>query len=265
MRRSRKIALALLTIVGFALALSFWHSYVPEPVHNGIGLSTYLTGTNNFEDGFRVSQILSAKAAPYLANEMRPQPLYELAFRLAPKLPAAVRSILPNQSEYQMRRARASRMLYYMRTNAAPALPTLLGLLEKRDPIIQHNCLILVGTLAPGTQYEERALQLLLKTLGEPIARPEYNHRKAIYSVLGNFTIRLDELSSLLAQGMREHANISPCLDSLLKIGPPAIPALKEAVKFETNIHIRPADLALEKIEQAQKERSQKQASLSSP
>ena len=253
MRRSRNIA-ALFVTLCVLLALSFWRSYVPEPMYNGVGLGTYLFGANTFEEGFRVSQILGVKAAPYLANEMQPNAAYELAFRLAARLPPGVQSMLPDKNEYQRRRSKASTMLLFLRTNAAPALPTVLKLVEKRDPLMQHTCLILLGTVAPGPSHEERALELLLRALEEPIARSEYNPRKAIYSVLGNFTICLDKISFALAHGLHEHANI----------GPPAIPALREAVKLETNIHIRPAGLALEKIEQAQKERSQKQASLSS-
>ena len=271
MSRTRKIALALLASIGLVLTLSYWRSYLPEPRHNNIGLNTYLTSTNfeylaytGYHPSAQLAKALDPKAATYLAKQMQPNAVYELAFRLAPKFPSAVQPLFPNKAEYQTRRLRASSILSMMRTNAAPALPTLLSLVEKRDPLIEHPCLMLVGTLAPGTTYEERALRMLLRLLEQPRPSSAYNHRKAIYSVLGNFTIRLDEISSVLVHGLREYSTVSPCLDSILKIGPPAIPALREAVKSETNIHVRPAGLALEKIEQAQKQRSQKQAGLSS-
>lgn len=249
-RRAKRSTLLLfaLALLVFSALVGWRLATVPEPRHMGIGLGTYLMQwqTNRLQVREAVSSI-GTNAVPYLIQEMRRNSLAEILIKVGAKVPASVRPILPDPRKYQLRRLAATDLLF----DYPEALPAALDLLEQGDhSSIMQSCLMIVRFHALGSPYEERALKTLVNLTRHP-------DRSIRQHAIGNLTkykdLRWSDdvvpalISGLYYPGMGPHL-----IDALVTFGPTALPYLKVAAVSEamTNVHIRPASVALEKIEQ---------------
>ena len=251
----KKAKLKSLLLAGFllpllAFGLWFWTvGRVPEPKHNGVGLGHYLTPSPSiqvYEEGLEMVQELGPRAVPYLLHKTKPDPIIEFLSRFdrGRKLPAPV---LRWMQVEQNRRTLASAYLSQLGTNALPALPDVVAILERpRVDGVKHNCVNLVGQIAAGTPYEHRAVQAVLRVIEES----EFGDtRRVAYYALGAFTNHSDQTIPALLEGLKHGKMVDNCIEALKRIGQPAIAPLEEAAAKETR-HVRPAGLALEKVRQ---------------
>ena len=230
----------------FAFAL-WWAAHVPEPKYEGIGLGVYISNsTNNVGPAKVATAGLGGLAVPYLVQQMKPDPLRELLFKAAQKLPGQFNSILNDRGEYQRRRAVAAFLLLTLGTNAVTALPAALQMVEASDDRVFLNAVQLLR-LAPGTEHETRALHALLHLIS--LKRPDWAHtfaRRIAYDLLPNFTANSEIVIPALVKSLHEPGGARR-IDPVVRFGTNAIPALRIASASETN-HVRPATVALERI-----------------
>ena len=244
-------------IVALVLAVSGfvgWRaSYVPEPKHLGIGLGTYLARyeTNRLE-AYTATRAIGTNAVPYLVQEMQRNVLAEALMKVAPKMPASLRPIFPDPRKYHYRRMAAAHLL----SEFPEALPAALAMLEEEEGegVISY-CMMIVGLHALGSAHEERAM----KTLVRLTRAPDRDTRKMAVGYLTKFTRWSDEVVPALVSGLYYPGTGPRLIEALVRFGTNALPYLKVAAASEarTNVHVRPASVALERIEQLAAARNQ--------
>lgn len=232
-----------------------WLRHTPEPSYEGVRFSVLLDEFKNPEMrkvAYKGTKELGAEVVPYLVSQFEDDPLRELAFKIRPKMPDKIASMLPDPKVYRNRRNMAAGLLTEAGTNAVRALPRLLAVTEAESPNYTHNCIRAIGMLAPGTEYEERARKLLLKSTVELRQARNFMTRPMVYDLLGSFPA--DEVVTVLIEGLNEHRLKNACIQSLVKLGTNAVPELRKVAAMEEG-HVRPATLVLEKIEKRFAER----------
>ena len=250
MSRNRKAALALVVLVLIGAASAFWMNRVPEPQYKGVKLGFYLTnGVINWQQAFDTLSGLGPQAVPYLVNEMTPRPGYHLLFKFAPRLPASVQNLLPDQRFYNARRGMAAYLLCRLDTDAIAALPAALRAVENKDSAVLSSCVHLIGQLAPGTPYEARAVDALITATDSP----DSTTRRAALGWLQRVNPQYHQAIPVLVRKMYDAGMGETCMKSLLRFGTNALPALHKAAEEEKKGHIRLAEMTIEKIEQQAK------------
>jgi len=189
---------------------------------------------------------LGAAVVPYLASQFDDDPLRELAFKIRPRMPDKIAALLPDPKIFRNRRITAAGLITEAGTNGVLALPRLLAITEAEGPNYTHNFIRAIGSLAPGTKYEERARKLLLKITAEMRHERDLTTRRMAYYLLGSYPS--PEVTTVLMEGMNEYGVKNASIQSLVKLGTNVVPQLKE-VAAEEEGHVRPATLVLEKIE----------------
>jgi len=245
-RRWVMFVLVVVVVSGGGVA---WLRHTPEPSYEGVRFSVLLDEWKNREMrrvAYKGTKELGAAAVPYLASQFDDDPLRELAFKIRPKMPDKIASMLPDPNVYRNRRNMAAGLLTEAGTNAVRALPRLLAITEAETPNYTHNYIRAIGILAPGTEYEERSRKLLLKVTAEMRLERDLTTRRMSYHLLGSFPA--DEVVMVLIEGLNEHRLKNECIQSLVKLGTNAVPELRKVAALEDG-HVRPATLVLEKIE----------------
>ena len=250
--RKRHFVFAGVGIVLFA-ALTLWTNHIPEPKYQGVGLGIYLTTTRTapgymraHREGREAINAMGASAVPYLERQIEKDPMREFLIRIAPKMPSKVASMFPDRYAYLHRRSTAAGLLPEAGTNAVSALPRLLAIAEAESPNYTHNLIRAIGMLAAGTEYEDGARRLILKVVNEARSDRDRELRLMSYHFLG--TLGGNEVLPALIDGLKEPRMVDRCIESLVRLGTNAIPQLKKVAEGETG-HIRPATLALEKVQ----------------
>lgn len=250
--RKRHFVFAGLGIALF-VAVSLWMKHVPEPKYQGVGLGHYLTISRTAPENMRAHRegreaikAMGASAVPYLERQIEKDPVREVLIRIAPKMPDKVASMFPDRYAYLHRRSTAAALLPQAGTNAVSALPRLLEIAEAESPDYTHNLIRAIGMLAPGTIYEDGARRLILRVVSEARTDREDELRRMSYHFLG--TLGGNEVLPALIDGLKEPKMIDRCIESLVLLGTNAIPLLEKAAEGEKG-HIRPATLALEKVQ----------------
>jgi hypothetical protein len=249
--------LIILLVLGAVSA--FYLTRVPEPEYNDVKLGSYLTnhyavfggGTQSMFilGGEKASETLAGlgpKAVPYLVNEMTPNPAYELMFRITPRLPTSLQKFTPDKGKHDYRRMLASVLLCKLDTDAITALPHALRAVERMDPVVLYYCVNIIGWHAPGTPYEDRTVKALI---GATEAK-DANTRRVALHFLQRIKTQHPEIIPVLVRNMYEPGLGVTCMDSLVRFGTNALPALKKAAEDEKKGHIRLAEMTIEKIEQ---------------
>ena len=196
--------------------------------------------------GWQAVREMSNSVVPYLVSQIEHDPLRELMFKIKPSMPAKISSMLPDPKAYARRRSAAAGLLPEAGTNAVRALQVLLEIAEAEGPEFTHNFIRAIGMLAPGTEYEDRARKVILRVVSEARSDRDSELRRMSYHFLGSFDG--NEVVVALIDGLRERRMTGVCIESLVKIGTNALPELTKAAAHESG-YVRPAGLALEKIE----------------
>jgi hypothetical protein len=220
-----------------------------EPEYKGVGLSSYLASNNARDYGVAIeaAKAIGPAAVSYLTVKIDRQPLLELLIHLLERLPASFQKLLPSQNTYQVRRMRAASVLAEFGTNAVPALPTALEIIETEGPSApRYSSIVIVGTCGPDTEYEERALQALLRATESPVREEQ----KIALTSLGRFTNHLSDVLPVLINGIKVPGLYGSAEAGLKRLGTQAIPTLQELSAKEEG-HIRPATAALESLTNA--------------
>jgi hypothetical protein len=238
--------LALLSVVYATL----WLQHTPEPRYQGIRfgvfLDEYWKNREMAKTGREGVKEMGGNVVPYLVSQIEKDPVREIIFTIKPRLPDKISSILPDQRTYRNRRLVAAALLTEAGTNAVRGLPCLLEITEAEGPDYTHNFIRAIGMLAPGTEYEDRARKLMLRVATESRSERDSDTRRMAYHLLGMFGGR--EAVPVLIEGLRDRRMVDACIESLLKIGPIAVPELTKVAVHESG-YVRPAGLVLEKIE----------------
>jgi hypothetical protein len=247
--RRRWVMCVLMAVVMGGTGVA-WLRHTPEPNYEGVRFSVLLDGGIRDHEKWKLAREgtkeLGAAVVPYLASQFDNDPLRELAFKVRPKMPNKIATMLPDPKVYRKRRNSAAGLITFAGTNAVRALPGLLALMEAEAPNYTHNFVRAIGMLAPGTKYEERARKLLLNVTTEMRHERDLTTRRMAYHLLGSFPS--PEVTTALLEGMNEHGVKNACIQSLVKLGTNAVPELKKLAEKEEG-HVRPATLVLEKIE----------------
>ena len=251
-RRYFILAGAGLALLGAVLG-TLWMRHTPEPKYLGVRFGVFLDGywkdREMRKTGREAVEAMGSSVVPYLVSQMESDPIREFMFRIKPRMPSKIASLVPNQTAYANRRSFAAALLTEAGTNAVGALPRLLEITEAESPDYTHNFIRAIGMLAPGTEYEDRARKLVLRVATE--ARADAELRRMSYHFLGTFAG--NEVVPVLIDGLRDRRMINACIDSLVKIGTNAAPELTKMAARESG-HIRPAGLVLVKIERKLRE-----------
>jgi hypothetical protein len=242
----RKAALALLPLVLLGTGIASWFSHVPDPEYNGVKLGSYLTSNViNWQEAIKTLGGLGPRSVPFLIKEMTPDPAHEFLFRIAPKLPASLQKLTPDKQEYDHRRRIASALLWHLDSDARPALPHAFRAVERKDPVVIHNCINLIGWLCLGPPDETRAVHALILATESP----DLNTRREALRWLSRVKSQYPQVIPALIRLMYQPGLGPTCMNSLVPFGTNALPALKEAAEKEKKGHIRLAALTIEKIE----------------
>jgi hypothetical protein len=209
------LGLALIIVIFLVLGAG-----VPEPKCRGVGLSQWLDGTMIAQGRANLRQMLDAldavdpAAIPWLIQllESRENIIERLYFRL------------------------------YMRS----------GSLARRLPMPRHfrsegarfNGVRLLSRLAPGTEFENSAVRALLSLEHQG----DNGFKNMLFYNLGSFTNFPDRIVPVLLTGVTNPPTFDASVEALKRFGTWASPSLYRMAQSETG-HIRPAGLALEKID----------------
>ena len=243
------MALIILLVLGAIGA--FYLTHVPEPEYNGVKLGSYLTNRNAvFGAGAHVARMsspatapivilgggasetlagLGPKAVPYLVNKMTPNPANELMFRITPRLPTSLQKFTPDKGKHDDRRMLASVLLCKLDTDAISALPHALRAVERMDPVVLYYCVNIIGWHAPGTPYEDRTVKALI---GATEAK-DANTRRVALHFLQRIKTPHPEIVPVLIRHMYEPGMGATCMNSLVRFGTNALPALRKAAEDE--------------------------------
>lgn len=115
-----------------------------------------------------------------------------------------------------------------------------------RSDIALFNSMGLLGRLAPGTEYESRALQAVIGAH----AQHDREFYKTKLNVLGCFTNFPNQVIPILVATLNDPVNVETAANSLQNFGASATPTLYPLALKETG-QIRPAEYALEKADKA--------------
>ena len=115
----------------------------------------------------------------------------------------------------------------------------------------------LLGRVAPGSQYESKALQAVIA-----VKSADRDFCDARLRVLGCFTNSPKTVIPILVAELNNPAHVETAVNSLEKFGSSATPSLYPVALKETGL-IRPAELALEKADV--RERGQASTSILNP
>jgi hypothetical protein len=248
--RVRAVICVIVVLVTVACCVA-WMRHVPEPRYKGVGLGQYLRenprNSQLFREGREAVRELGASAVPYLMSEIEKNPVIEFLLRIGPSMPAKVASIFPNRYDYLNTRSRAAGFLPEAGTNAIKVLPRLLEMAEAEHPNYTHNLIRAIGMLAPGTVHQDRARTLMIEVVkASKNNRSESELERMSYHFLGAFGG--SEVVRPLIDGLQRPNMVDACIEALKRLGTNAVPDLKKVAEAEAG-HIRPATLALEKIE----------------
>lgn len=253
-RRYSILAGAGLALLGVVVA-SLWMRHTPEPRYDGIRfgmiLDEYWKNREMRKTARQAMKEMGSSIVPYLVSQIESDPMRELMFRIKPSMPAKISSMLPDPTAYANRRSTAAGLLPEAGTNAVRALPLLLKITEAEGPDFTHNFIRAIGMLAPGTEYEDRARKVILRVVSEARSDRDRGLREMCYHLLGMFDG--NEVVAALIDGLRERRMAGACIESLVKVGTNALPELTKVDAHESG-YVRPAGLALEKIERKMRE-----------
>jgi hypothetical protein len=152
-----------------AIIVTLWMRHVPEPRYQGIRfglfLDEYWKNPELRKTARQAVKEMGGSVVPYLLSQMENDPVREFMFRIRPSMPDRIASMFPDQTAYANRRATAAGLLTEAGTNAVSALPRLLAATEAEHPDYTHNYIRAVGMIAPGTEYEDRAREVMLRVI----------------------------------------------------------------------------------------------------
>lgn len=247
-----------LALLAAGAAGIFWARYIPEPAYQGVGLGTYLAQwqTNQFGAQKAIKE-LGTNAVPYLVRKMQRDSFTETLLKLAEKAPKSLQPLLPRSMEYNITRYAAASLL----RDEPSALPAAIKLLEQDDPFspVSFACTIIVANHGPHSEHELRAVRTLVKAAIGPDRSTrhfalQYLSRYRMWSSKVN--IKTEIIPALI--GGLYYPGGTRYMEPLIQLGTNALPALRIAAESEkTNVHIRPAGIVVEKIEQIQASNAQ--------
>lgn len=238
---------SLLALIFLSFAVLAWLNHVPEPHFNGRGLHNYLEDSDQTQANLAVLNLGSA-AVPYLTSVIKRDPLRELIYSAAEKNGHALKFLHEDQVKYRTRRMQASYQLTKLGTNAATALPVIVALVESLDDYVFYSGIEILR-FAPGTKYETRALNALLRITALNRVKEWRSDTYAIqaaYETLPAFSSHYHVIIPLMIKSLQVPGGYKR-IDAIVQLGTNALPALREAALSETN-HVRPATVALERI-----------------
>jgi hypothetical protein len=250
-RRTKKTSAIILLFIILAAFGSWFCGRVPEPEYDGKKLGTYLEFKNvwDWEGSRKAVEALGPRAVPYLTSVAAKRPtVFELKYkawylRNRPKKS----TLLPNPFKSEGRRNGAIMLLQDTGTNCIPALPVLIDIVKtERTNGLAHNSLLVLGKFAAGTEFEMDAFNALKAAAQE--TGQDRDFTRAAYYGLGSFTNQAELAVPILLQGLKDPRIFDHCAAALQKLGPRALPQLRQAASHETGF-IRPAGVVLEKIE----------------
>lgn len=249
LRRRHVVAVTGLALMGVLIA-TLWMRHIPEPSYRGIRfgvfLDAYWKDREMRKTARQAVKEMGSSVVPYLVSQIEKRPVREFMFKLKPSMPDKLGAMFPDQTAYANRKSIAAFLLTEAGTNGVSALPLLLKITEAEGPAFTHNYVRAIGMLAPGTEYEDRARQVILRVATEARSLPDRDLRRMAYHFLGTF--RGDDVVAVLIDGLHDRAVAGTCIDSLIRIGTDAVPELTKVAAHERG-YVRPAGLALEKIE----------------
>ena len=220
-RWSASIGLAAITLVTVIVLCS--SSHPAEPEYRGVGLSQWLETTRvrpnaaSVEEMVVVLKSVGPEAVPWLIRFLgQREGVLDKGYLLL----------------YQ-------KWLYRYRSRWLPQ-PRLFRFQGAR-----FNGVDLLSRLAPGTAFENRAVDVLLSF--EHIDDSTFKNQ--LFRCLGSFTNSSQRVMPMLLIGVTNPATFDASLKGLQSFGADAAPALYRMAQRETG-HIRPAELALEKIDE---------------
>ena len=254
MGKGGTVAFFLALVLAMSGFVGWRAAHVPEPKHLGVGLAIYLARyeTNRLE-AYMAARAIGTNAVPYLVQEMQRNVLAEALMKIGEKAPKNTRPIFPDRRKYETRRAAAAHLL----SEFPEAVPAALEMLEEEESHggVTSYCMLIVGFHGIGSAHEERAMKTLVR-----LARaPDRDTRRMAIGYLTKFTRWSDEVVPALVLGLYYPGMGPRLIEELVKFGTNALPYLKVAAASEarTNVHVRPASVALERIEQLAASRNQ--------
>lgn len=108
----------------------------------------------------------------------------------------------------------------------------------------RFNALYPLSRLAPGRKLEDKAVSVLLSVEHND----DSNFKKQMFRCLGSFTNASERVVPMLLTGVTNYTTFEASLEALQRFGTAAAPSLYRMAREESG-HIRPAELALEKID----------------
>jgi hypothetical protein len=228
-RAGRTVVFALLIIFVCVAALL---CRVSEPSVQGIPLGTFLDQPGAYKEGRDAVKHLGAQAVPFLVHVLENEPT---AFQrwhgaLWARLPPKGQSLAGLPADSNRRRARAAALLASAGTNAVAAIPRLIKT-SQGDSFFgaRHNALGTLSYLAPGSEYEERALLAAIERTKDA----DQQVCQHAYRSITRFTNSIRRLVPILMDGLKDPEVRDGALSGLRRLGKNVIPIVTEMVQQE--------------------------------
>ena len=226
--------LAILGSLAVLATLFAWLRFGSEPTHKGARLGTILDGgaSGGLAEAQEAARVLGAGAVPYLMKvlEREPTVVQRGYARYWPRLPAKIQKLAPAPQKINQRRAWAAAALTQAGAHAVRAVPLLMKI-ASGDPFFgtRHNAVGSLAAIAPGSRYEGEAASIVIGRISDE----NQQLREHAYSSLGAFTNELRKVVPILLHGLRDPVFKESALLSLKRIGPNAMPVVRERVQNE--------------------------------
>lgn len=225
-----------------------WLNRVPDPIYEGKPLSKHIdllaAGSLDINEASHIVSKIGAPAVPQLFSLAEGNRAAMTFNRLLDHLPSTLRHRLPQFPEQTTKNQMAESLLWRLDTNASAAIPYLIsGMTNRRfssHASFNWSVLTLVGSLAPGTEFELSALNAIL-----PMAESGGFEARLACDVLGGFTNRSDLVVPVLIECLQNNSTWYESVSSLAKFGTNALHPLRTAAQSEGNV-FGPLSSALE-------------------
>jgi hypothetical protein len=173
-------------------------------------------------------QSIGKPAAPYLAEVFLKDETWMSAQygRLYERLPWRVRQEFPSPYKFLCRHTAASFALARLGSNAVDVLPLIT---QRTNAPWHYSSIDILKACAPGTTFESNAVEILI----DRTKPSEFNSQELAYASLGFFPNCADRTVPTLIKGLNQAQLFRVCVESIQRLGEPAVIALAEAAKKE--------------------------------